>query len=110
MKTTQHAKGGAKKLPKARVMWANHYKEGHLVRTSKAGCEMDNIYRPTDQNGIPVAVIPTATAKQAKAIASFFNLSEDGQVEALAKELAPDCGKWAGECARAVLRRIKERR
>lgn len=99
-------------LPKARVMWANHYEEGYLVRASKAGCDMDDMYRPTDRKGISVAVIPAATAKQAKAIAAFFNLSEEEQVEAVAKVMCPHSWPqnkeyWLHD-ARAVLRRVKE--
>lgn len=75
-----------------------------------------------DSHGKPVAIIPTATAKQAKAIAAFFNLSEEEQVEKLAmamfghKSNGRDFVKWKGwgladacrDDARAVLRRIKE--
>jgi hypothetical protein len=86
-------------LPKARVMFCHQE-----LANPYAGMRRDkNEFYPH-----PVAVIPTPTAKQAKAIATFFNLSEGKQADAIAKELAPDCGPWAGECARAVLRRVNE--
>ena len=85
--------------PKARVMFCHQE-----LANPYAGMRRDkNEFYPH-----PVVVIPCRSAKQAKAIAAFFNLPEGEQADAIAKELAPDCGPWAGECAFAVLRRIKD--
>lgn len=100
-------------LPKARVAYGC-YMRGKIYCAEStyehAAYHLDGLsdFQRHKADGVcTVAVIPTATAKQAKAIAAFFNLSEEEQVEAMTKAIEFSGSTYHHNHARAVLRRVK---
>lgn len=85
MKKTNRKAKPAQPAPRA-LKYRTQSLAGYLsawVTTKGGGGFFDT--RRLERSDIPVAVIPTATAKQAKALAAFCNLSREERVERAAK-------------------------
>lgn len=70
------------KLPKARVMHPPQLMWGHPVDFDPRYAAIMYKKKPR-VNALPVAVIPTPSASNARQIVRFFNLTEDEQIVAL---------------------------
>lgn len=92
-KTNRKAKTAQPAPIKARVMWAHiRYNDG----TIPCYPEKDGYDRES------VAVIPTATAKQAKALADFCNLTEEERVKAITRAIEFSGSAYRIPRARAI--------
>ena len=88
------------KPPRARVMHANSYDGINNLyvhtnaKTAYAGRVWSDEKEDPDAHNFPVAVLPCATAKQAKAVCKWANLSHEEKVKKVDSLITKSINRW----------------